>query len=493
MYSGQQRILGVALGLGLVGLVGVAWAEPVRLHGTAAAARATGGHQKDEFGWGIAGFGAGELPLTRAFGLQLELGALWLSEGDPPADPNILPEGSSNAFTAGAGVRLRPFVGAYSGSPISAAGLWLSAAGGVATTGSEAVTGNRTRGMFDAFIGFDWLYRDMRFAIGPTVGYLHVFQSNDDLRPADANIVLIGLHAAYDTAPAPAQSRDGDRDGDGIKDSVDKCPDVPEDKDGFEDEDGCPDPDNDKDGLLDPVDKCPNEPEDKDGFEDEDGCPDPDNDQDGIPDAQDLCPNEPETKNNYADHDGCPDEEQVRVVGDKIVLDDRVHFRTNSHVIRPVSYPLLERLAKLIRDNPTYVHIDIEGHADERGPEWFNQKLSEDRAKAVLDFLVKQGVDSKRLSSKGFGTTRPLVEKSSEHAWLMNRRVEFRVTRESKVVGAGSAPAPAPAPAPGPSDVAPPADKAPAEKPPAGDPKQQQKKKKTPAPEEDDSPEPSGG
>jgi OmpA-OmpF porin, OOP family len=135
----------------------------------------------------------------------------------------------------------------------------------------------------------------------------------------------------------------GDRDGDGIKDDVDKCPDEPEDFDGFEDEDGCPDPDNDRDGILDEDDKCPNIPEDKDGFEDEDGCPegnkndrdgdgilddvdkcpddpedfdgfededgcpDPDNDQDGILDVDDLCPNDPEDKDGWEDEDGCPD------------------------------------------------------------------------------------------------------------------------------------------------------------------------------------------
>jgi OmpA-OmpF porin, OOP family len=135
----------------------------------------------------------------------------------------------------------------------------------------------------------------------------------------------------------------GDRDGDGIKDDVDKCPDDPEDFDRFEDEDGCPEPDNDRDGILDVDDKCPNIPEDKDGFqdedgcpegnkndrdgdgilddvdkcpddpedfdqfEDEDGCPDPDNDQDGILDVDDLCPNDPEDKDGFEDEDGCPD------------------------------------------------------------------------------------------------------------------------------------------------------------------------------------------
>jgi outer membrane protein OmpA-like peptidoglycan-associated protein len=135
----------------------------------------------------------------------------------------------------------------------------------------------------------------------------------------------------------------GDRDGDGYKDDVDKCPDDPEDFDGFEDADGCPDPDNDKDGILDvddkcpnnpenrngvedqdgcpegvdgdkdgdgipdSLDKCPNDPEDRDGFQDADGCPDPDNDKDGIPDKKDQCPNDPEDRDGFQDQDGCPD------------------------------------------------------------------------------------------------------------------------------------------------------------------------------------------
>lgn len=98
-----------------------------------------------------------------------------------------------------------------------------------------------------------------------------------------------------------------DRDGDGIHDDLDQCPSDPEDKDGFEDGDGCPDPDNDGDGVPDAADKCPNEPEDLDGFEDGDGCPDPDNDGDGIPDAEDSCPDAPETVNGKLDFDGCPD------------------------------------------------------------------------------------------------------------------------------------------------------------------------------------------
>jgi outer membrane protein OmpA-like peptidoglycan-associated protein len=105
----------------------------------------------------------------------------------------------------------------------------------------------------------------------------------------------------------------GDRDGDGYKDDVDQCPDEPEDFDGFQDEDGCPDPDNDNDGILDIDDRCPNVPEDRDGDQDEDGCPegkkDGDRDGDGIPDSRDKCPDVPEDKDGFEDADGCPEED----------------------------------------------------------------------------------------------------------------------------------------------------------------------------------------
>ncbi|MGM0595935.1 MAG: OmpA family protein [Myxococcota bacterium] len=102
----------------------------------------------------------------------------------------------------------------------------------------------------------------------------------------------------------------GDSDGDGIPDDVDECPYRPEDFDGFQDEDGCPDPDNDEDGILDVYDKCPNEPETVNGYKDEDGCPDElvsDRDGDGIPDHKDQCPDDPEDFDDFEDEDGCPD------------------------------------------------------------------------------------------------------------------------------------------------------------------------------------------
>jgi OOP family OmpA-OmpF porin len=98
-----------------------------------------------------------------------------------------------------------------------------------------------------------------------------------------------------------------DIDGDGIDNEADSCPDNPEDMDGFEDEDGCPEPDNDKDQILDGYDSCPLEAEDKDGFRDDDGCPDLDHDEDGIKEPDDKCPDQAEDFDEFEDEDGCPE------------------------------------------------------------------------------------------------------------------------------------------------------------------------------------------
>ncbi len=113
------------------------------------------------------------------------------------------------------------------------------------------------------------------------------------------------LVRGFSGCEAPASRRDEDRDG--IFEDVDRCIDEPEDRDGFEDTDGCPDPDNDRDGIADVSDRCPNEPEDRDGLADEDGCPDADADADGVADSADRCPREAEDRDGFEDDDGCPD------------------------------------------------------------------------------------------------------------------------------------------------------------------------------------------
>jgi outer membrane protein OmpA-like peptidoglycan-associated protein len=244
-----------------------------------------------------------------------------------------------------------------------------------------------------------------------------------------------GIPDDVDKCPKEPEDKDGfqdddgcpdlDNDNDGIPDALDKCPNEPEDKDGFEDEDGCPDPDNDKDGIPDKLDKCPNEPEDKDGFEDQDGCPDPDNDTDGIPDTIDKCPNEPETFNHYKDEDGCPDEVPAEVKKFTGVIEG-INFKTASAEILPGSWAVLDRALKVLGDYPE-VNLEISGHTDSKGSSSYNLGLSQRRADSVKTYFVTRGIASSRLVSIGYGKDRPIADNSTSSGRATNRRTEFKL------------------------------------------------------------------
>ncbi len=285
-------------------------------------------------------------------------------------------------------------------------------------------------------------------------------------------------------AEPPPEPRPGDRDGDGILDRHDDCPDEPEDRDSFQDGDGCPDPDNDQDGILDtadqcplqpedrdgwqdedgcpeedndndgfndPIDNCKNEAEDRDGFQDDDGCPDPDNDRDGVLDVEDRCPNEPGPADNEgcpADSDGdgvldnvdnCPDEpgpaenqgcrrrQRVRIEQGRLEILEKVFFQTNRDRILRRSYPLLNNVAEVVLNHPEIELVRVEGHTDDRGADDYNMDLSRRRAQAVVDYLVRRGVPANRLRAEGFGETRPVASNETREGRARNRRVEFNI------------------------------------------------------------------
>ena len=224
---------------------------------------------------------------------------------------------------------------------------------------------------------------------------------------------------------------DIDNDGDGILDVDDACPNIAENVNGWEDEDGCLDtiPDTDGDGLLDTVDQCINDPEDIDTFEDDDGCPDPDNDQDNILDVDDECPLEPEVLNGVDDEDGCPDEGKVRLDLNKkeIYIFEKVHFALNKATIKRESYEILDAVHNVLVKFPGITLVEVQGHTDIRGPEYLNQDLSQRRADAVKNYLVKKGIDAARLQSKGYGESKLLDTAETEEAHAKNRRVQFIV------------------------------------------------------------------
>ena len=211
-----------------------------------------------------------------------------------------------------------------------------------------------------------------------------------------------------------------DTDGDGIPDEDDACPNDPEDFDGFEDEDGCPDLDNDADGIPDVDDACPDEP----GPPENNGCPDTDRDGDGVPDRIDDCPDEPGPPEN----NGCP---EVVIEEGQFAIPEKIFFKFDSAEILPKSYGTLDAIAEAMNAHPQIPIIRVEGHTDSRGKDSYNMNLSQRRAESVVRYLVnKGGVERTRLIPEGFGETRPLIPNATTDAEMAeNRRVEFHIAQ----------------------------------------------------------------
>jgi len=250
-----------------------------------------------------------------------------------------------------------------------------------------------------------------------------------------------GIEDHVDGCPKEAELFNGYKDEDGcpevdldadtVFDDADRCPNEKEDLDNWEDKDGCPDPDNDADKILDKVDSCPDSAEDYNGYLDTDGCPEgsADRDKDTVPDFLDKCPDEMENLNQYLDTDGCPDVKpaDVRVTADRIEIDKRINFATGKAIILKDSYKILDAVAQVMRDYPA-IKIRIEGHTDNQGSDSVNKKLSDSRADAVFNYLVKNGgIQASRMDSVGLGEERPLDTNNTPDGRANNRRVEFHI------------------------------------------------------------------
>ncbi len=188
-----------------------------------------------------------------------------------------------------------------------------------------------------------------------------------------------------------------------------------------------PPPDRDGDGIVDADDRCPDDPEDTDGFEDQDGCPDPDNDQDKILDPADKCPNDPETYNEFEDADGCPDAKpaaKVQITRTAITV-PTVYFDTNKDSLQQRSHQTLKEVAALLQKNEWVKKVRLEGHTDDRGDDAYNMDLSQRRMATVKQFLMDQGVAADRLEAKGYGETKPIADNKTAKGRAQNRRVEF--------------------------------------------------------------------
>ncbi|HEX7879085.1 MAG TPA: PorV/PorQ family protein [Candidatus Eisenbacteria bacterium] len=268
-------------------------------------------------------------------------------------------------------------------------------------------------GRFAGGLGFgmDWVTFDYAYVVEP-----------EDFQGSNHRLGL-KLNFGCDEQPMMARSA-GDRDHDGIPDDTDRCPDQPEDFDGFQDTDGCPDPDNDGDGVVDAQDQCPGQAEDFDGFEDTDGCPDLDNDKDGILDKDDKCPSAPETFNGYEDADGCPDDMPFCF---PIAY---INFKFNTAEMTHADYiPVLEEVARIMKEN-SEIRVEIQGHTDSIGSDEYNQSLSERRSQAVKDYLIAKGIGADRMTTRGFGESQPIDTNDTDLGRARNRRIEFKVIKQ---------------------------------------------------------------
>jgi OmpA-OmpF porin, OOP family len=253
--------------------------------------------------------------------------------------------------------------------------------------------------------------------------------------------------------PAPVT----DRDGDGIADAVDACPDTPgepsddpklngcpppkdRDNDGILDDDdacpdepgiksddpklnGCPKRDRDKDTILDDDDACPDEPGVPSDDPKKNGCPKPkDSDGDGITDDIDACPHEAGPANDDPKKNGCP--KAIMVEGEVKIL-ERIEFDTGKATLRSESDGVLRAVADILAAHKEIKRIQVQGHTDNRGAKGFNKTLSNNRAAAVKKWLVTNGIEASRLESKGFGQDNPIDNNETDAGRQNNRRVQF--------------------------------------------------------------------
>ncbi len=243
----------------------------------------------------------------------------------------------------------------------------------------------------------------------------------DDAGPKDLNgcpdrdgdTVLDKDDTCPDTVGLPQFQGCPDTDGDGIQDSADACPDVA----GLKNLQGCPDKDGD--GITDKSDKCP----DTAGPKENGGCPWPDRDGDSVLDKDDKCP---DVKGTVANN-GCPEISDAAIsqlnAYAKVIL-----FDSGKASFLQQTYPVLQSIVAILKEYPT-AKFSIEGHTDSDGSDVKNQKLSEDRAGAVKNYLVQNGIGADRLTSAGFGESKPIDTNKTKAGKANNRRVEVKLIK----------------------------------------------------------------
>jgi len=369
------------------------------------------------------------------------------------------PMGSQLDFAAAGGLR------AVDGKLVVGPELF----GSTVVTDADAIFGRRTT-PFEVVVGGHYLATDtIRVGAGVGPGLTRAFGTPQIRVLASVEWVE---PAPKKAEPPPPPS---DRDGDGIIDKEDACPDVPgvrtddpktngcpppSDRDGdtiLDEEDACPDvpgvrtddpktngcpPPSDRDGdtILDEEDACPDEPGVRTDDPKTNGCPPPkDTDGDGILDPEDACPNDPGPPNDDPKKNGCP---IARIEKGEIKILEQVQFAYNSDRILKSSDYILEGVKTVLESNPGVKKVEVQGHTDSKGSDKYNMALSKRRAASVMKWLTQHGIEKKRLVSKGFGETQPIDTNDTEEGRANNRRVVFQILEQDKAPAAPDAKTP---------------------------------------------------
>jgi OmpA-OmpF porin, OOP family len=291
-----------------------------------------------------------------------------------------------------------------------------------------------SKGFGNYGLGFKWFLTDK---IALRADARHAFPSN-----VNNYIVTTGLSFNFggkkkaqviEEKPAAQAAPPKDSDGDGVIDDMDQCPNTPA---GIKvDGKGCP-LDSDGDGVTDDKDQCPNTP--AGAKVDGKGCP-LDSDGDGVTDDKDQCPNTP--AGTKVDGKGCPfDSDKDGVIDDKdqcpntpdgATVDARgcwilknLNFDTAKAEIKAEGARILDDVVPIMQNNPS-LRLEVQGHTDNKGSAVYNKKLSQKRADAVMEYLVKKGIGKDRLTAVGYGLVKPAASNDTEEGRAENRRVEL--------------------------------------------------------------------
>jgi outer membrane protein OmpA-like peptidoglycan-associated protein len=412
---------------------------------------------------------------TTAVGVQVHVPtgtqADYTGDGKVRVVPRLLGAGEAGpfAYAVKVGVQYRALDANFVNTPIGTELVMGAAAGlhfidkkvliGPEVYGSTVISGDnntfkRLTSPLEALFGAHITLDDFRFGagVGPgltrgvgtpelrVVGMLEWFPAITPPPPPPADRDNDGVIDTDDACPDTPGVRSEDprkngcpppppdRDNDGILDAQDACPETPGVKTDDPKTNGCPPPppDRDKDGVSDPEDACPDTPGVKTEDPKTNGCPPPppDRDNDGINDPDDACPDTPGPKNSDPKKNGCP---EARIEAGEIKILQQVKFKTNSAEILAESDSILSAVQKILADHQEITGVRIEGHTDNRGGAAMNLNLSTKRAASVLNWLVRRGIDKSRLTSKGFGLTRPIDTNTTEEGRQNNRRVEFHI------------------------------------------------------------------